>query len=82
VTLSLNASAIYLGQGDGAGIGALVLLYGSPASLEWVAALYVSVESSELIPKCFAVRSSPRTLLDDTTFATSRVLVLADSTVS
>lgn len=39
VTLSLNASAIYLGQGAGAGIGALVLLYGSPASLGWVAAL-------------------------------------------
>ena len=36
--LSLNASAIYLGQGAGAGIGALVLLYGSLASLGWVAA--------------------------------------------
>jgi predicted MFS family arabinose efflux permease len=82
VTLSLNASAIYLGQGAGAGIGALVLLYGSPASLGWVAALYVSVESSESIPKCFAVRSSPRAPLDDTTVATSRVLILADSAVS
>jgi len=39
IVLSLNASAIYLGQGVGAGIGALVLLYGSPASLGWVAAL-------------------------------------------
>lgn len=39
IVLSLNASAIYLGQGAGAGIGALVILYGSPASLGWVAAL-------------------------------------------
>lgn len=39
LVLSLNASAIYLGQGVGAGIGALVLLYGSLDSLGWVAAL-------------------------------------------
>jgi predicted MFS family arabinose efflux permease len=39
IVLSLNASAIYLGQGVGAGIGALVILYGSLASLGWVAAL-------------------------------------------
>lgn len=39
IVLSLNASAIYLGQGAGAGIGALVIVYGSPASLGWVAAL-------------------------------------------
>ena len=43
IVLSLNASAIYLGQGVGAGIGALVLLYGSPASLGWVAALCTAV---------------------------------------
>ena len=42
VVLSLNASAIYLGQGAGAGIGALALLYGSLASLGWVAALCVA----------------------------------------
>ena len=39
LVLSLNASAIYLGQGAGAAIGALVLLYGSLGSLGWVAAL-------------------------------------------
>jgi MFS transporter, DHA1 family, inner membrane transport protein len=43
IVLSLNASAIYLGQGVGAGIGALVILYGSPASLGWVAALCTAV---------------------------------------
>jgi MFS transporter, DHA1 family, inner membrane transport protein len=35
VALSLNASAIYLGQGTGAGLGALALGYGSLASLGW-----------------------------------------------
>ena len=40
--LSLNASAIYLGQGAGAGVGALVLLYGSLSSLGWVAAVCVA----------------------------------------
>lgn len=39
LVLSLNASAIYLGQGMGAGIGALVLLYGSLDALGWVSAL-------------------------------------------
>lgn len=39
VLLSLNASAIYLGQGAGAGIGALVLLYGPPSVLGWTAAI-------------------------------------------
>ncbi|MBA3471650.1 MAG: MFS transporter [Rubrobacter sp.] len=43
IVLSLNASAIYLGQGVGAGIGALVILYGSFASLGWVAALCTAV---------------------------------------
>ncbi len=43
IVLSLNASAIYLGQGVGAGIGALVILYGSLASLGWVAALCTAV---------------------------------------
>ncbi len=38
IVLSLNASAIYLGQGVGAGVGALVLLHGS---LGWIAALCV-----------------------------------------
>jgi predicted MFS family arabinose efflux permease len=35
VALSLNASAIYLGQGAGAGFGALALSYGSLATLGW-----------------------------------------------
>ncbi len=43
IVLSLNASAIYLGQGVGAGLGALALGYGSLASLGWVAALYAAV---------------------------------------
>jgi len=42
IVLSLNASAIYLGQGAGAGVGALVLLYGSLGSLGWIAALCVA----------------------------------------
>ena len=42
VALSLNASAIYFGQGAGAGIGALALFYGSLASLGWVAGLCVA----------------------------------------
>ena len=43
IVLSLNASAIYLGQGIGAGIGALVILYSSLASLGWAAALCAAV---------------------------------------
>lgn len=43
VLLSLNAAAIYLGQGVGAGLGALALAYGSLSSLGWVAALYATV---------------------------------------
>lgn len=43
IVLSLNASAIYLGQGVGAGIGALVILYSSLASSGWVAALCTAV---------------------------------------
>ncbi len=39
IVLSLNASAIYLGQGIGAGLGALAIGYGSLNSLGWVAAL-------------------------------------------
>jgi hypothetical protein len=39
VVLSLNASSIYLGQGIGVGLGSLAILYGSLASLGWVAAL-------------------------------------------
>ncbi len=42
IVLSLNASAIYLGQGIGAGLGALALSYGSLNSLGWVAALYAA----------------------------------------
>ena len=37
--LSLNASAIYLGQGFGSGLGSLVLGYASLSSLGWVGAL-------------------------------------------
>ncbi len=43
IVLSLNASSIYLGQGAGAGLGALVLLYGSVNSLGWAAALCAAV---------------------------------------
>jgi len=40
VVLSLNAPSIYLGQqGIGAGLGSLAILYGSLASLVWVAVL-------------------------------------------
>ncbi len=39
VALSLNASAIYLGQGIGAGLGALALGYGSLATLGWTGSL-------------------------------------------
>lgn len=39
VALSLNSSAIYLGQGAGAGLGALSLGYGSLATLGFVGAL-------------------------------------------
>ena len=42
LVLSLNASAIYLGQGIGAGLGALAIGYGSLNSLGWVAALYAA----------------------------------------
>ena len=42
VVLSLNASSIYLGQGIGAGLGSLAILYGSLASLGWVAALWAT----------------------------------------
>ncbi len=41
VTLSLKASAIYLGQAAGVAIGALVLLYGSLAALWGATALCV-----------------------------------------
>jgi predicted MFS family arabinose efflux permease len=41
VALSLNASAIYLGQGVGAGLGALAVGYGSLAALGWTGALCV-----------------------------------------
>ncbi len=43
VALSLNSSAIYLGQGTGAGLGALSLGYGSLATLGLVGALWTSV---------------------------------------
>ncbi|HKH12902.1 MAG TPA: MFS transporter [Rubrobacter sp.] len=39
VALSLNASAIYLGQGAGAGLGALVLGHGSLQTLGWTGSL-------------------------------------------
>ena len=39
VALSLNASAIYLGQGAGAGLGALALGRGSLATLGWTGSL-------------------------------------------
>jgi predicted MFS family arabinose efflux permease len=39
VALSLNASAIYLGQGAGAGLGALVLGAGSLGTLGWTGSL-------------------------------------------
>jgi DHA1 family inner membrane transport protein len=42
IVLSLNASAIYLGQGMGAGLGALAIGYGSLNSLGWVAAIYAA----------------------------------------
>ncbi len=42
IVLSLNASAIYLGQGIGAGLGAFAIGYGSLNSLGWVAALYAA----------------------------------------
>ncbi|MBA3426409.1 MAG: hypothetical protein ACR2HO_06755 [Rubrobacteraceae bacterium] len=50
LVLSLNASAIYLGQGVGAGVGALVLLFGSLDSLGWVSALCAATGLVVLIP--------------------------------
>jgi predicted MFS family arabinose efflux permease len=47
--LSLNASAIYLGQGAGAAVGALVLLYGSLCSLGWIASLLVGTGLAVLL---------------------------------
>jgi predicted MFS family arabinose efflux permease len=47
--LSLNASAIYLGQGAGAAVGALVLLYGSLGSLGWTASLLVGTGLAVLL---------------------------------
>lgn len=41
VALSLNASAIYFGQGAGAGLGALALGYGSLASLGWTGSICI-----------------------------------------
>ena len=41
VALSLNASAIYFGQGAGAGLGALALGYGSLATLGWTGSLCI-----------------------------------------
>ncbi|HEX2728923.1 MAG TPA: MFS transporter [Rubrobacteraceae bacterium] len=49
VALSLNASAIYLGQGVGAGIGALALDYGSLGTLGWVGALCVALALALLL---------------------------------
>ena len=42
VVLSANASSIYLGQGIGAGLCYFAILYGSLASLGWVAALWAA----------------------------------------
>jgi predicted MFS family arabinose efflux permease len=41
VALSLNESAIYLGQGTGAGLGALALGYGSLATLGWTGSICI-----------------------------------------
>jgi MFS transporter, DHA1 family, inner membrane transport protein len=49
IVLSLNASAIYLGQGVGAGLGALTIGYISLASLGWVAALYAAAGLAVLL---------------------------------
>lgn len=49
VALSLNASAIYLGQGVGAGLGALALDYGSLGTLGWVGALCVALALALLL---------------------------------
>lgn len=49
IALSLNASAIYLGQGAGAGLGALALDYGSLATLGWVGALCVALALALLL---------------------------------
>lgn len=49
VALSLNASAIYLGQGAGAGLGALALDYGSLGALGWVGALCVALALALLL---------------------------------
>lgn len=49
VALSLNASAIYLGQGVGAGLGALALGYGSLATLGWTGAICILVALAVLV---------------------------------
>jgi predicted MFS family arabinose efflux permease len=49
VALSLNASAIYLGQGTGAGLGALALGYGSLATLGWTGSICILVALALLL---------------------------------
>jgi MFS transporter, DHA1 family, inner membrane transport protein len=49
VALSLNASAIYLGQGAGAFLGALALDLGSLGSLGWTGALCTLLSLAVLI---------------------------------
>lgn len=56
VALSLNASAIYLGQGVGAGLGALALDLGSLRSLGWTGALCTLVALAVLFAGTHASR--------------------------
>jgi predicted MFS family arabinose efflux permease len=49
VALSLNASAIYPGQGTGAGLGALALGYGSLATLGWTGSICILVALALLL---------------------------------
>lgn len=47
--LSLNSSAVYAGQGLGAGLGSLVLGYSSPAALGYVGAVFAAVAMAVLV---------------------------------
>jgi predicted MFS family arabinose efflux permease len=57
--LSLNSSAVYAGQGLGAGLGSLVLGHASPASLGYVGALLAVAALTVLLLGTGALAKGP-----------------------
>jgi MFS transporter, DHA1 family, inner membrane transport protein len=57
--LSLNSSAVYVGQGLGAGLGSLVLGYSSPATLGYVGALLAVISLAALIFSSYLPIAAP-----------------------